>query len=108
MDVTDQVQMKIWSTALLNMGKNMIDNKTERCETCYYAPKVVDTNGKININLCPNNFCPVKSMPTSAAEVIELMFQKDYPINISFVFNNYVEPILNKLIEEEQAASKRQ
>ncbi len=100
-DTSDPVQMKVWSMALLAMGKDQIDHKMDRCPDCYYSNKVF-IDGKVNMDACPNQFCPMKHIPNTPGAVVEYLFKKNMPLDISAFFNEYVDPILKKLAEEER------
>ena len=106
-DITSATQMKVWSVALMNMAKDMIANKTSRCELCYYAEKAT-VDGVFSVERCSNNFCPVKNMPDSPGEVIEKMFRENMPLDFSFFFEKYVKPIVDQLIEKEEEYAKQQ
>lgn len=101
-DISDPIQMKVWSAALIKMAQDTLDNKTEQCVACYFAPKVTGINGAINIDDCPNNFCPVKHYPDNAAQMVDYLFSTNFPLDLSAFFHKYVSPIVDKLIEKER------
>lgn len=100
-DTSDPVQMKVWSLALLEMGKSYIDHRFDRCEECYYSDKAT-VDGKFSIDACPNSFCPIKHLPETPAAVVDYLFKQDFPLDIGAFFNKYVDPILAKLSEQEE------
>ena len=100
-DTSDPAQMKVWSLALLAMGQDYIDHKEDRCQDCYYSDKAM-VNGKPSSNACPNEFCPVKHLPSTPGAVVDYMFKQNFPLDLSAFFNEYVDPILTNLSEQEE------
>jgi hypothetical protein len=102
-DVTDPMQMKVWSAALIAMGKDYLEHRFDRCVDCYYRDRAV-VDGKFDYEKCPNRFCPVKEMPDTPAKVVDYVFERDDPLDMNAFFNVYVSPILDALIEKEKNA----
>lgn len=100
-DTSDPVQMKVWSLALLNMGQSYIDHRYDRCEDCYFAEKTVGS-GETRMKSCPNQFCPIKYLPTTPAAVVDYLFKQNFPLDIGAFFNKYVDPILTELSKQEE------
>ena len=102
-DISDKSQMKIWSVALLNMAKDVIANKTRRCNGCYFSKNAILDDG-FHLELCKNEFCPIKNLPDNPAAVVDYLFKRDEPMDLKTFFKKYVSPILDALIEEEKKA----
>ena len=100
-DTTNKDQMKVWSVALLNMGRDYIAHKTDRCEDCYYERKAMKS-GKLNMDDCPNEYCPMKALPSDPAQVVDYLFEQSIPLDMQAFFNKYVSPILTELAKRER------
>ena len=98
-DLEDKRQMKVWTLALLAMGQKAVDSRFERCTDCYYAN---GKEGKLAMSSCPNRLCPVKNIPSKADEMVEYMFSRNEYIDLRAFYREYVVPVLNKLIEQEE------
>ena len=101
-DITDKTQMKIWSLALLAMGRDYIDHRLDRCQGCYYEETGMNGERKFSIEKCSNGLCPVKELPDTPDKVVDYLFACNIPLNMQAFYNKYVEPILDELIKHEE------
>jgi len=102
-DVTNPSQMKVWSLALISLGKTYLEHRTDRCKDCYFRPQATN-NGEFDINYCPNQFCPMKTMPDTPAKVVDWIFERNTPLDMGLFYDRYVKPILDELIKRENDA----
>lgn len=105
-DTSDPTQMKIWSLALLQMGKDYIEHREDRCQDCYYRDKAF-VNGEFRMDACPNQFCPMKHIPNTPGAVVDYLFNQNVPLDIGAFFNKYVDPILTELSKQEEQRNAR-
>ena len=104
-DVTNRTQMKVWSLGLVAMGKDYIEHRTDRCRGCYYENSALK-DGKYDTDKCSNRFCPIKNMPKTPGEVVDYLFEQDFPLDIGAFFNKYVNPIITELVKQEEEQKK--
>jgi hypothetical protein len=46
-------------------------------------------------------------MPETPGQVIEMLFEQDYGFDMSTLFKNYVTPILDELVKQEEERNAR-
>ena len=105
-DTSNKEQMRVWSLALLRYGEDYRRHAFHRCDGCHYELPA-SKSGKFRVEDCPNRYCPVKNLPETPGQIIEMLFDQDYIFDLEFLFKQYVTPILDELVKQEEERNAR-